>query len=107
MYADCMFATYTLCFVRYDAKCFAMTMTLLEYTAKLPRGGQVEMAKQLGISTVYLSQLIVRRDGREPSAELAVKIERHTQGAVTRRELRPNDWHQIWPELEQAEQRVA
>ena len=26
-------------------------------------------------------------------------IERATSGAVTRRDLRPDDWHCIWPEL--------
>ena len=30
---------------------------------------------------------------------LCVAIERATNGAVTRRDLRPNDWHLIWPEL--------
>ncbi|MDK4680166.1 helix-turn-helix domain-containing protein [Kingella negevensis] len=28
-----------------------------------------------------------------------VQIEGLTQGAVTRRDLRPDDWAQIWPEL--------
>jgi DNA-binding transcriptional regulator YdaS (Cro superfamily) len=28
-----------------------------------------------------------------------VAIERATQGAVTRRDLRPHDWQEIWPEL--------
>ena len=30
---------------------------------------------------------------------LAARVERATDGAVTRKELRPNDWHLIWPEL--------
>ncbi|WP_235033965.1 YdaS family helix-turn-helix protein [Pantoea sp. 18069] len=33
------------------------------------------------------------------SEKLAVAIERETCGAVTRRDLRPVDWQQIWPEL--------
>jgi len=32
-----------------------------------------------------------------------VAIERATNGAVTRRDLRPHDWREIWPELEQEE----
>jgi len=28
-----------------------------------------------------------------------VSIERATDGAVTRKDLRPEDWHEIWPEL--------
>ncbi|QHC93840.1 hypothetical protein PspR84_04100 [Pseudomonas sp. R84] len=33
------------------------------------------------------------------SAEMASGIERATSGLVTRKELRPNDWHLVWPEL--------
>lgn len=29
----------------------------------------------------------------------AIQIERATQGQVTRKDLRPDDWHEIWPEL--------
>lgn len=32
-------------------------------------------------------------------AELCVAIERATEGAVSRRDLRPDDWERIWPEL--------
>jgi len=35
----------------------------------------------------------------------AAAIERATDGAVRRQDLRPDDWHLIWPEL--AEQEVA
>lgn len=38
--------------------------------------------------------------GLRPAApELCVLIERITSSAVTRRDLRPDDWHRIWPEL--------
>ena len=40
---------------------------------------------------------------RIPSPENCVAIERATSGAVTRRDLRPDDWHRIWPELVTAE----
>lgn len=33
------------------------------------------------------------------SAEIAAGIERATCGQVTRQDLRPHDWRQIWPEL--------
>jgi DNA-binding transcriptional regulator YdaS (Cro superfamily) len=36
---------------------------------------------------------------RQPSAEYCVEIERATDGGVRRWDLRPNDWHRIWPEL--------
>jgi DNA-binding transcriptional regulator YdaS (Cro superfamily) len=31
--------------------------------------------------------------------ERCVPIERATNGAVTRKDLRPDDWQEIWPEL--------
>ena len=39
---------------------------------------------------------------RLPSPAYCVAIERATVGAVTRRDLRPDDWHLIWPELVEA-----
>jgi DNA-binding transcriptional regulator YdaS (Cro superfamily) len=74
-------------------------MNLRQFLDELPRGGIARLAASLSISPVYLSQLAARQDGREPSAELAVLIERATGGVVTRRELRPNDYWLIWPEF--------
>jgi len=73
--------------------------SLRDFLDRLPRGETGAFASRLGISTVYLSQLAARQGGREPSPGLCVLIEQHTEGAVTRIDLRPNDWWQIWPEL--------
>lgn len=40
---------------------------------------------------------------RPCAAELAVRIEQRTAGAVTRQDLRPDDWRDIWPELAEPE----
>lgn len=37
--------------------------------------------------------------GRPVPPRLAPGIERHTEGAVMRWDLRPDDWWEIWPEL--------
>lgn len=74
-------------------------MDLRTYTQSLPRGGVSEFAGRLGISVVYLSQLAARQDGRQASPELCVLIERESGSAVPRWDLRPSDWHLIWPEL--------
>lgn len=37
---------------------------------------------------------------RKPSPEYCVAIEKATEGVVTRRDLRPDDWAAIWPELD-------
>ena len=36
---------------------------------------------------------------RKPGPAYCIAIERVTNGEVTRRDLRPDDWQQIWPEL--------
>lgn len=73
-------------------------MNLRSYLDGLPRGGAANFAERLGVSKVYLAQLAARQDGREPSPELCVRIERETDRQVTRRDLR-DDWQAIWPEL--------
>ena len=63
-------------------------MTLDKYFKDEPRGSKTEMAEYLGISLTWLSLLIHER--RTASAALAVKIEKATQGLVTRKDLRPD-----------------
>lgn len=55
------------------------------------------LARKLDISPVLISQW---RTGIRPiPIERCPAIEQATSGAVTRKELRPDDWHLIWPEL--------
>lgn len=75
------------------------TTKLRAYLDGLPRGGVAELAGRLEIHPVYLLQLAARQNGREPSPQLCVDIERETRGEVSRRDIRPGDWHRIWPEL--------
>ncbi len=75
-------------------------MQLSEYLGTLPRGGASKFAEYLGISTSYLSQLAAGTTARSP--ERCVEIEKATDGAVTRKDLRPDDWERIWPELAEA-----
>lgn len=74
-------------------------MKLRAYLDTLPRGETVKFATACGIGAVYLSQLAARLDDRYPSPALCVTIERESGFLVTRQELRPTDWHLIWPEL--------
>jgi DNA-binding transcriptional regulator YdaS (Cro superfamily) len=73
-------------------------MNLRTYLDGLPRGGVSEFATLIGVSSVYLSQLAANQNGRQPSPELCVLIERASRGVVSRRDLR-EDWQRIWPEL--------
>lgn len=50
-------------------------------------------------SDAQIRQWRVRYRGRLPTPIYCVGLERATDGAVTRKDLRPWDWHLIWPEL--------
>lgn len=55
------------------------------------------LARRLDISPVLISQW---RTGVRPiPLARCPAIERATDGAVTRKDLRPDDWYLIWPEL--------
>lgn len=64
------------------------------------RGAGGTLAQALGIPLSYLSQMA--GGVRVVTPERAAAIERATEGRVTRRDLRPDDWHLIWPELANA-----
>ena len=73
-------------------------------TASQIVGNQARLAQMLGVKPPTVQQW---RDGTRPvPIERCVDIERLTFGAVTRRDLRPNDWWLIWPELVTAEHPV-
>lgn len=60
-------------------------------------GSQAALARSLNVSAPTINQWA---KGVRPIPEkMAVAIESITKGVVTRRDLRPNDWYLIWPEL--------
>ena len=63
-------------------------MNLKQYFKDEPYGAKKEMAEHLGITPTGLGLLL--RKARRPSPELAKKIEKATQGLVTKKELRPD-----------------
>jgi DNA-binding transcriptional regulator YdaS (Cro superfamily) len=63
-------------------------MTLQEFFKDKPRGSKVKFAKAVRISKTWLALVI--NGHRQPSAELAVDMEKETKGKVTRKELRPD-----------------
>ena len=71
-------------------------MKLADYTS-LERGGQLRLATALGVPPQLVYQWAA--GVRPVPIPRCPAIERATHGAVTRRDLRPDDWHLIWPEL--------
>ncbi|WP_236185053.1 transcriptional regulator [Pseudomonas protegens] len=56
-----------------------------------------EAVAATGTTRGYLRQIAY--GNKLSSAEIATSIEFATGGAVTRQDLRPDDWSRIWPEL--------
>jgi DNA-binding transcriptional regulator YdaS (Cro superfamily) len=54
-------------------------------------------ARSIGVSSALLHQWVERI--RPVAPQHCPQIEVQTSGAVTRADLRPDDWHLIWPEL--------
>lgn len=72
-------------------------MNLKDYISTSERGTAAKLAAHLGVSASYLSQMA---SGLCPISEKrCVLIEQFTHGVVARRDLRPDDWREIWPEL--------
>lgn len=59
-----------------------------------------EAVTRTGTTRGHLKQ--IGYGNRTASAETAARIEAASQGAVGRKDLRPDDWMVIWPELEVA-----
>lgn len=80
-----------------DAKVASMTYQLAIQSACDILGSQSALAKALELAPALIHQW--RAGIRPVPVQHCVAIERVTGGAVSRRELRPDDWHLIWPEL--------
>lgn len=80
---------------RVKANCYSEVMKLIEYVKG--RGSQRDLADKIGITPVLISQWA--NELRPVPPERCVEIERATAGQVSRKDLRPDDWHKIWPEL--------
>lgn len=64
-------------------------------TASRLLGGRGVLAQKLDLS----SAAITNWKSRGVPVEHCALIEQATSGVVTRQQLRPTDWHRIWPEL--------
>ena len=60
-------------------------------------GSQAALAEAIGVKQPTISEWA--RGDRPVPIERCVDIERATARAVMRWDLRPDDWHRIWPEL--------
>lgn len=75
-------------------------MQLATYFAET-RGAQADLARALGVpQSLPSAWAAADQEKRRPvPIQHCLAIERATNGAVTRRDLRPDDFHLIWPDL--------
>lgn len=80
-------------------------MKLRAYLEKEGHGAATRLAREISGHVNDVVQWSMEK--KEVPVRRAVAVERATGGAVTRQDLRPNDWHEIWPELATPEQGVS
>ena len=72
-------------------------MKLTQYLDLEGHGAATDLAKKIG---GHSSDVSSWSTGTRPvPVKFAVAIETSTNKQVTRQDLRPDDWHLIWPEL--------
>lgn len=60
-------------------------------------GSMTKLASMIGVSPPTVHEW---KTAKRPIPVLrCMSIELATEGIVTRKDLRPDDWHKIWPEL--------
>ena len=77
--------------------CSLAAVILSDYLKRLDMEARTALAQRAGTSYLHLRN--VACSGKSFGAELAVGIEVATSREVRRWDLRPDDWHRIWPEL--------
>ncbi len=73
-------------------------MNLTEWVNE-KRGRSLQLARAVGVKPPVVSDWCT---GKKPvPVERCVAIERATAGAVSRKDLKPTNWQDIWPELDE------
>lgn len=70
---------------------------------KVAASVRAEIASKCGVVDAYLYQIFTRR--KMAGAALCVAIEQASNGEISRKVLRPDDWRDIWPELADSEEK--
>lgn len=75
--------------------------TLKQYMSRLTPKQKRAFAERCGTTINYLRKVI--STGSVVGPEISVQIEIHSQGAVSRKSLNPENWDRIWPELKHSD----
>lgn len=73
--------------------------TFKKYINSLSADDQLRFANSCGTSIGYIRKILSSNGRLFFGPALCRKIELKTDSLVTRKDLRPHDWREIWPEL--------
>lgn len=80
-------------------------MELLKTWLAGERGRSVGLARHLGVPASFVARMAT---GDKPiPVEHGASIEAFTGGVVTRRQMFPNDWQRVWPEIASTDSMAA
>ena len=74
-------------------------MNLKQYLSECGHGAISALAKAIHGYPPDISSYIREKSPKSIPAKTCVAIEKATHGKVTRREMRPNDFWELWPDL--------
>ena len=77
-----------------NSQCYYLVMNLKKYMEEMPIS---ILAADLGVSPAVVYQWM--KGIRPVPIRRCHRVVEATGGLVTLKDLRPNDWHLIWPEL--------
>lgn len=75
---------------------------LLAYIKQLGKADRIAFFSAIGTTEGYVRK--VASAGKLLGVAICVAIEQQSQRVVTRKDLRPDDWHLLWPELREIEE---
>lgn len=70
---------------------------LKKYMAGLSPREKADFAERCGTTLPYLRKVMSTNSAIGP--EISTQLEIHSGGVVSRKELNPQNWERIWPEL--------
>lgn len=93
------------CYLRAGSDCYRIgpAMNLSTYLEQPDAMSVGELASAIGCASAQIRQWVAAEKsadaGRRPGAAYCSAIQAATDRAVMRWDLRPEDWHRIWPEM--------
>lgn len=64
---------------------------------------QIAFAKSCGTTIGYIRKVLSSRGSLFFGPVICRKLEENSSGIVNRKDLRPHDWRDLWPELAQSQ----